>query len=96
MAYTEGYPYFIQGYGSVVWNFAATTPITRADVGGAREAVEAKLDESFFRVRADRTTDAELKYCVRWPNSARNRTWPATSRLSWVASPRRSVRLERA
>lgn len=62
MAYTEGYPYFIQEYGSVVWNFAAATPISRADVHDAREAVEAKLDESFFRVRADRTTDAELKY----------------------------------
>src|SRR5690606_9057127 len=62
VAYTEGYPYFIQEYGSVVWNLAAATPITRADVDSAREAVEAKLDEGFFRVRADRTTDAELKY----------------------------------
>ncbi|HWK27546.1 MAG TPA: ATP-binding protein [Solirubrobacter sp.] len=62
LAYTEGYPYFIQEYGSVVWNLAVTTPITGADVTDAREAVEAKLDESFFRVRADRTTDAELKY----------------------------------
>jgi hypothetical protein len=62
MAYTEGYPYFIQEYGSVVWNLAAASPITRAEVVDAREAVEAKRDESFFRVRADRTTDAELKY----------------------------------
>lgn len=62
MAYTEGYPYFIQEYGSVVWIFAVTSPITRDDVDDAREAVEAKLDESFFRVRADRTTDAELRY----------------------------------
>lgn len=62
IAYTEGYPYFIQEYGSVIWNLAERTPITTGDVGLAREAVEAKLDESFFRVRADRTTDAELKY----------------------------------
>jgi hypothetical protein len=62
MVYTEGYPYFIQEYGSVVWNLADAAPITRMCVGHAREAVEAKLDESFFRVRADRTTDAELKY----------------------------------
>ena len=62
MRYTEGYPYFIQEYGSVVWNLAATSPITAEDVVLAQEAVEAKLDESFFRVRADRTTDAELKY----------------------------------
>ena len=62
LAYTEGYPYFIQEYGSVIWNLAPCTPITNNDVVLAREAVEAKLDESFFRVRADRTTDAELKY----------------------------------
>lgn len=62
MGYTEGYPYFIQEYGSVVWNFASSSPITKDVVADAREAVEAKLDESFFRVRADRTTDAELKY----------------------------------
>ncbi len=62
MAYTEGYPSFIQEYGSVVWNFAAGTPITHVAVDDAREAVEAKLDESFFRVRADRTTNAELTY----------------------------------
>jgi hypothetical protein len=62
MTYTEGYPYFIQEYGSVVWNFATGSPITRAAVHDAREAVEAKLDESFFRVRADRTTNSELQY----------------------------------
>jgi hypothetical protein len=62
LAFTEGYPYFIQEYGSVVWNFADTSPISRRVVEEAREAVEAKLDESFFRVRADRTTGAELRY----------------------------------
>src|SRR3954468_19726770 len=62
MADTEGYPYFIQEYGSVVWSFADKSPMTLTDVAGPCEAVEAKLDESFFRVRADRTTDAELKY----------------------------------
>lgn len=60
--YTEGYPYFIQEYGSVVWNLAKQTPISDQDVLDARQAVEAKLDESFFRVRADRTTNAELRY----------------------------------
>jgi hypothetical protein len=62
LAYTEGYPYFIQEYGSVVWNFAEASPITAEDVRDGQEAVEAKLDESFFRVRADRTTNAELRY----------------------------------
>jgi hypothetical protein len=62
IAYTQGYPYFIQEYGSVVWNLAESSPIAKAVVEDARDSVEAKLDESFFRVRADRTTNAELKY----------------------------------
>jgi hypothetical protein len=62
LAYTQGYPYFIQEYGSVIWNFADKGPITVENAHDAEEAVEAKLDESFFRVRADRTTNAELQY----------------------------------
>lgn len=62
LSYTQGYPYFIQEYGSVIWNFAESSPVTVEDVRDAQEAVEAKLDESFFRVRADRTTNAELQY----------------------------------
>ena len=56
--YTEGYPYFLQEYGNVLWDLAEVSPITLADVEDAREAVEAKLDSSFFRVRAERTTEA--------------------------------------
>jgi hypothetical protein len=62
LAYTEGCPYFIQEYGSITWNLAPASPISRAVVAEAREAVEAKLDESFFRVRAERTTKSELRY----------------------------------
>jgi hypothetical protein len=60
--YTEGYPYFLQEYGNVLWDLAETSPITAADVDNARDAVEAKLDGSFFRVRAERMTEAELRY----------------------------------
>lgn len=60
--YTEGYPYFLQEYGNVLWDLAEASPITAADVDNARDAVEAKLDGSFFRVRAERTTEAELRY----------------------------------
>lgn len=60
--YTEGYPYFLQEYGNVLWELAERSPITLADVEGARDAVEAKLDSSFFRVRAERTTELELRY----------------------------------
>lgn len=60
--YTKGYPYFLQEYGNVLWDLAEASPITTADVDDARDAVEAKLDGSFFRVRAERTTEAELRY----------------------------------
>jgi hypothetical protein len=60
--YTEGYPYFLQEYGFMLWTTADATPITIGDVERTRELVEAKLDGSFFRVRADRTTDLELQY----------------------------------
>ena len=60
--YTEGYPYFLQEYGNVVWDLAPKSPITADDVVAAQEAVEAKLDGSFFRVRAERTTELELQY----------------------------------
>lgn len=60
--YTEGYPYFLQEYGNVLWDLSKTSPFTLTDVEDAREAVEAKLDSSFFRVRAERTTELELRY----------------------------------
>jgi AAA ATPase-like protein len=61
--YTEGYPYFIQEYGKIVWDLAPEDqPISEAVAEEAQRAVEAKLDESFFRVRAERTTDLELQY----------------------------------
>jgi hypothetical protein len=61
--YTEGYPYFIQEYGKIAWDLAPEGPtIGRRIAEEARRAVEAKLDESFFRVRAERTTGLELRY----------------------------------
>ena len=62
VAYTDGYPYFIQEYGKVLWDMTEQPPIDRRDVAAAREAVEAKLDGSFFRVRIERTSDLELRY----------------------------------
>ncbi len=60
--YSEGYPYFLQEYGKHVWNIAERSPITKADVESAREAVQAQLDENFFRVRIARVTGAEKRY----------------------------------
>lgn len=60
--YTEGYPYFLQEYGKIVWDLTEEPPIAGEHVAEARDAVEAKLDASFFRVRAERTTELELQY----------------------------------
>jgi hypothetical protein len=60
--YTQGYPYFLQEFGKLVWDRAPTSPITREVVDETQEAVEAKLDSSFFRVRTDRVPELELQY----------------------------------
>lgn len=59
---TQGYPYFIQELGYQVWEIAPGPTITLADVEDAREAYEAKLDGSFFRVRLDRSTPVQTAY----------------------------------
>jgi hypothetical protein len=59
---TAGYPYFVQAWGSVVWDLAPKSPITMADVQSASEEATKRLDESFFRVRLDRVTEAEQRY----------------------------------
>lgn len=60
--YTEGYPYFIQEFGRIAWDHAKESTVGIDDVAGVVPLVEDKLDESFFRVRADRTTPLELQY----------------------------------
>lgn len=64
LKFTEGYPYFLQEYGKHVWNIASGDTISKQDVEAARQGVIAQLDESFFRVRIDRTTTAERNYVV--------------------------------
>jgi len=59
---TQGYPFFLQEWGYTVWNLAPASPISAADVHAATEAVIAKLDRSFFRVRFDRLTPREKDY----------------------------------
>ncbi len=62
VAVTRGYPYFLQQWGYEVWNIAARSPITLADVDRATTQAIAALDESFFRVRFERCTPAERRY----------------------------------
>ncbi|MFB2533227.1 AAA family ATPase [Paracoccus sp. p3-h83] len=62
MTRTQNYPYFIQEWGSFLWNHATASPITRDDVVGAEDAVIAHLDANFFRVRFDRCKPVQQKY----------------------------------
>lgn len=59
---TEGYPYFLQEWGSHSWNVAPGSPVTLEDVVFASEKATAALDASFFRVRFDRLTPREQDY----------------------------------
>jgi hypothetical protein len=59
---TQGYPFFIQEWGSNVWDIAAGPEITLADVEAARDPVIASLDDGFFKVRLDRLTRAETDF----------------------------------
>jgi hypothetical protein len=59
---TEGYPYFLQEWGSHAWNYARRSPITIDDVHEVREQTTEALDRGFFRVRFDRLTPAEKDY----------------------------------
>ncbi len=62
VSYTQGYPYFLQEYGRIVWDEATGPTVTHHEVTSLLPLVEAKLDESFFRVRIERVTDLELRY----------------------------------
>jgi hypothetical protein len=62
VAFTRGYPYFLQEWGKHAWDIAQTSPITIADVEAASTQAVAALDESFFRVRFDRLTPTEKRY----------------------------------
>ncbi len=59
---SQGYPYFLQHWGSHTWLAAAASPIDIADVERASTTAVAGLDEGFFRVRFDRCTPKEKKY----------------------------------
>ena len=62
VAITGGYPYFLQELGYAVWTVAEGPVVTRDDVLMTVPGYEAKLDESFFRVRLDRATALQQAY----------------------------------
>lgn len=59
---TQGYPYFLQEWGSHAWDTAPASPITEHDVERASVDALGALDQGFFRVRLDRLTPREKAY----------------------------------
>jgi hypothetical protein len=59
---TQGYPYFVQEWGSNCWAVAEENPINLNDVQFATTVAITQLDASFFRVRFDRCTPMEKNY----------------------------------
>ena len=59
---TEGYPYFLQEWGSACWTVADGPTVTRSDVEAASPVASGELDRTFFRVRFERTTPFERRY----------------------------------
>ncbi len=61
---TEGYPYFLQVWGSHIWEVLESSPIGKKDVERATKRALKALDEGFFKVRIERLTERQLKYAI--------------------------------
>ncbi|HLP69650.1 MAG TPA: ATP-binding protein, partial [Rhizobium sp.] len=59
---TKGYPFFLQEWGSTVWNTAEGPEISFVDADRSYAETLALLDDGFFRVRIDRLTKAEIQF----------------------------------
>jgi hypothetical protein len=64
LAYTDGYPYFLQEYGRRAWAQGEGSRITAEDTETALVIVEDDLDENFFEGRIGRLTDSEKLYAA--------------------------------
>lgn len=59
---TQGYPYFLQEWGSMCWSVASSKLINHEDALIASSLAILQLDAGFFRVRFDRCTPMEKMY----------------------------------
>lgn len=59
---TQGYPFFLQEWASIAWNYANGPKITSEDIEISYIETLASLDRGFFRVRIDRLTRAEVQF----------------------------------
>ena len=62
VAAANGYPYFLQEYGSAAWDVATRSPIDHADAVEGIRIGKARLDDGFFRSRWERATPGEREY----------------------------------
>lgn len=85
--YTEGYPYFLQEYGKIVWDLAPEgQPISQRVAQDAQRIVEAKLDESFFPSAQNAPPNSSCSTCAQWQSSAPENRPPGRSPPSWDAA----------
>jgi len=61
-ALTDGYPYFVQMFGSQAWKVAEDDRITPADIEAAAVIAQEELDSGFFKSRVGRVADKERDY----------------------------------
>lgn len=59
---TGCYPFFLQVWGSHIWEIAPSTPFTSDHAKLATKRAISALDTGFFRVRLDRLTDRQREY----------------------------------
>ena len=59
---TKGYPFFLQEWASISWNYADGPEIVLSDVQTTYDETIASLDDGFFKVRIDRLTKAEVQF----------------------------------
>jgi AAA ATPase domain len=59
---TEGYPYFLQEYGRVVWRIGSGRSITLREVKAAEPVTLEYLDDNFFSQRIGKLPNAERRY----------------------------------
>src|SRR3954469_770309 len=59
LAWTGGYPFYLQQLGKHAWNLAERSPIDAAVIAAAIPVAQAALDSSIYQVRVQRATEAE-------------------------------------
>jgi hypothetical protein len=62
LAWTGGYPFYLQQLGKHAWNLAQRSPINADVIAAAIPSAQTALDSSIYQVRVQRATEAERQY----------------------------------